>query len=178
MNLQPWQWWLVGAIVLAVVEMVSAGFFVIWFAIGCVAAMVASWLGAGLVGQGLAFVVVSGVLVAFTRPVVQRLVFRRGREPRTAVDALPGQVGTVTERVTRLAPGLVRVGGEVWSAISARDEEIPAGTRVSVVRVDGVKLVVQPLEPEACPGDRGTAGGTPAGTAAGTGDATTGDRSG
>lgn len=178
MNLQPWQWWLVGAIVLAVVEMVSAGFFVIWFAIGCVAAMVASWLGAGLVGQGLAFVVVSGVLVAFTRPVVQRLVFRRGREPRTAVDALPGQVGTVTERVTRLAPGLVRVGGEVWSAISARDEEIPAGTRVSVVRVDGVKLVVQPLEPEACPGDRGTAGGTPTGTAAGTGDATTGDRSG
>lgn len=157
MTLQPWQWWLVGAIVLAVVEMVTAGFFVIWFAIGCMAAMVASWLGAGVTGQGLSFVVVSGLLVLMTRPVVQRLVFGRGREPRTAVDALPGQMGTVTAQVAPLSPGLVRVGGEVWTAVPAGEAEIPAGTRVRVARVEGVKLVVEPIAgpgtgPAAAPG--------------------------
>lgn len=146
MTLQPWQWWLLGAVVLAVVEMVTAGFFVIWFAVGCVAAMVASWLGAGLIGQGVTFVVTCGLLVGLTRPLVQRLVFRRGREPRTAVEALPGQVGTVTAPVAPLSPGLVRVGGEVWTAIPAREAPISEGERVRVVRVEGVKLVVEPLE--------------------------------
>ena len=156
MTLQPWQWWLVGAIVLAVVEMVTAGFFVIWFAAGCVAAMVASWLGAGLVGQGLTFVLTSGILVGLTRPLVQRVVFARGREPRTAVDALPGQVGTVTAPVAPLSPGQVRVWGEVWTAVSAGETTIPLGARVRVARVDGVKLVVEPLE---------KTGQAPAGTA-------------
>ena len=166
MTLQPWQWWLVGAIVLAVVEMVTAGFFVIWFAIGCLAAMVASWLGAGVIGQGLSFVVVSGLLVLMTRPVVQRLVFGRGREPRTAVDALPGQMGTVTAPVAPLSPGLVRVGGEVWTAVPAGEAEIPAGTRVRVARVEGVKLVVEPVVRPGTPPDAGPAAGRHAGPGA------------
>lgn len=166
MTLQPWQWWLVGAIVLAVVEMVTAGFFVIWFAIGCLAAMVASWLGAGVIGQGLSFVVVSGLLVVMTRPVVQRLVFRRGGEARTAVDALPGQVGTVTAPVAPLSPGLVRVGGEVWTAVPAGEAEIPAGTRVRVTRVEGVKLVVEPVVRPGTPPDAGPAAGRDAGPGA------------
>jgi membrane protein implicated in regulation of membrane protease activity len=166
LTLQPWQWWLVGAIVLAVVEMVTAGFFVIWFAIGCLAAMVASWLGAGAIAQGLSFVVVSGLLVLMTRPVVERLVFGRGREPRSAVDALPGQMGTVTAPVAPLSPGLVRVGGEVWTAVPAGEAEIPAGTRVRVARVEGVKLVVEPVVRPGTPPDAGPAAGRHAGPGA------------
>jgi membrane-bound ClpP family serine protease len=41
--------------------------------------------------------------------------------------------------------GMVRVHGELWQAISV--EAIATGTRVRVLRVDGLTLDVAPLEP-------------------------------
>ena len=60
----------------------------------------------------------------------------------TGQSMLIGQVGVVR---TDLAPrGNVQVGGELWSAKGIEGEEnIPAGVRVKVVRVEGIHLRVQ-----------------------------------
>lgn len=141
-----WQMWLVVAVALGVLEIVTAGFFVLWFAIGAVAAAIAAALGAGLIPQLVVFLGVSAVLVLFTRPVVQRLVERKQPAYKTNASALEGKVGTVVNEVRPLeVTGLVKVGGEVWTAVTD-GPPIPAGLTVVVQRIDGVKLHVRPAE--------------------------------
>lgn len=146
-----WQIWLIVAAALAIAEIATTGFFVLWFAVGAVVAAAAAALGVGIVGQLLVFLAVSGVLVVFTRPLVHRLVEKRRPAFRTNVDALVGKVGTVVRKVDPLdVSGQVKVQGEVWTAVT-RGGPIPRGAMVVVERVDGVKLHVRPVEdrPEA-----------------------------
>ena len=56
--------------------------------------------------------------------------------------SLVGATGEVSER---LAPsGQVRVLGEIWEARSS--SELPPGSRVRVVAVDGLILEVEPVD--------------------------------
>ena len=69
---------------------------------------------------------------------------RRGRRGnvQTGVGNLVGATGEVTER---LAPsGHVRVLGEIWQARSV--SELPVGSRVRVVAVDGLMLDVEAVD--------------------------------
>jgi len=75
------------------------------------------------------------VLTAFVLP-AQRIRVRTGQS------MLVGQVGVVR---TDLTPrGNVQVGGELWSAkVVDGEENIPAGVRVKVVKVEGIQVRVQ-----------------------------------
>ncbi|MBI2159304.1 MAG: hypothetical protein HYU25_02740 [Candidatus Rokubacteria bacterium] len=58
-------------------------------------------------------------------------------------------VGRVAEAVTEIGrEGFVRCEGELWTA-SANGHRISKGTRVSVTGVEGLRLAVQPVEPDA-----------------------------
>lgn len=141
-----WEVWLIVAATLAIAEIATTGFFVLWFAAGAAVAAAAAALGVGIVGQLLVFLAVSGFLVVFTRPLVHRLVEKRRPAFRTNVDALVGKVGTVVRKVDPLdVSGQVKVQGEVWTAVT-RGGPIPRGAMVVVERVDGVKLHVRPVE--------------------------------
>jgi membrane-bound serine protease (ClpP class) len=96
-----------------------------------------------------------GVALGATLPcaviaiVLMRLVLRsRSATPQTGVDELLREVGTVTTAIAGGARatmrGMVRVHGELWQATSV--EPIATGTRVRVLRVDGLTLDVAPLE--------------------------------
>lgn len=62
-------------------------------------------------------------------------------------------VGTEGVAVTDLAPeGIARVGGEQWSVVSLNGP-VPAGTRVQVLRAEGVRLEVWGEDPEVLPAD-------------------------
>lgn len=66
---------------------------------------------------------------------------------RTNVDALLEKTGLVTERIDGLAgTGRVKVGGEDWRADAVDDSTIETGSRVRVVRIEGITLKVQPEE--------------------------------
>ena len=59
---------------------------------------------------------------------------------------LVGQQGVVTERITGLEPGRVKVGGEIWSA-KPYDETLvidPGGT-VEVLEIRGATVYVHPV---------------------------------
>jgi membrane-bound serine protease (ClpP class) len=65
---------------------------------------------------------------------------------KTGKEALIGAKGIAT---TDLKPkGEVRVVGEFWEA-TAKDATIPVGQMVEVVSIDGVYLVVKPVEQKA-----------------------------
>jgi len=60
---------------------------------------------------------------------------------------LPDMVGSKGEVVSPLAPeGLVRIKGELWIAKSA-DGRVDNGEEVTVVRQDGLKLIVRKRSP-------------------------------
>jgi membrane-bound serine protease (ClpP class) len=62
----------------------------------------------------------------------------------TGVEALIGRTGVA---LSDLAPrGMVKIDGEVWSAIAV-DEPIARGEQVAIVNVEGVTLRVQALDP-------------------------------
>ena len=55
-----------------------------------------------------------------------------------------GKIGIVTSEINNIAAvGQVKVLGNVWSARSSDGSIIPAGASVLVLRIEGVKLIVE-----------------------------------
>jgi len=140
--------WLAGLLLFGIVEAVTAGLTVIWFAVGCLAALAVTALGAQLWLQVTVFMLVSIAALLLTRPLVQKHI--NNKAIPTNADRCIGQTARVTETIDNIAQtGAVYVDGKTWSARSdATDGTIPGGTLVTVLRMEGVKLIVTPQAPK------------------------------
>lgn len=128
-----------------IVEAATAQLLTIWFAIGSFAALVTSFFTESIIIQIIVFVVVSAIALAVTRPLVKKMT--KVKKHATNADMYIGKEGIVTENIDNLdAKGLVKVGGTVWTARTETDGAvIPEGTHVTVVKIEGVKLIVRPV---------------------------------
>jgi membrane protein implicated in regulation of membrane protease activity len=141
--MEPWLIWLIAAVILAVGEIVSMGFFLAPFAGGAlVAALIAGVGGPDPVAWG-AFLVVSVVLLGALRPLA-RSHRRMPAQLRTGTAALVGRGATVVERISNAeAVGCVRLEGELWTARAYDEDDVfEAGTRVQVVEIKGATALV------------------------------------
>lgn len=138
--------WLAIVIVLLVIEIATLGLTTIWFAGGALVACVAALLHANIWVQIVLFLVVSVLLLFFTRPLAIR--YMNKDRMKTNVDSMVGKEAVVTEAIDNLkAQGVVQVNGLEWTARSEESQEvIPKGAIVEVGRVDGVKLIVRKKE--------------------------------
>jgi len=136
--------WLTAAIVLLIVEALTAGLATIWFAAGAFVALVFALFDTALWLQVLVFFASSIVLLVSTRKIfVEKL---KTGTVKTNVDALIGQEGLVTMAIEPFKPGQVKVKGQIWTAVGRQpDIEIPEGTLIKVTAIEGVKLVVKPV---------------------------------
>ena len=126
-----------------VIESFTIGFLVFWFGIGALAALVASLFISNIWIQSLIFIIVSSLLLIFTKPLVKKFVKEKDVIP-TNVYSIIGKEGIVVEKIDTLnGVGKVKVNGELWSATSS--ENIEKGTKVKVLKVNGVKLEVEKL---------------------------------
>ena len=133
--------WVVIMVVFLVVEATTAGLTCIWFAIGALAALIAALFGAPIWLQLVWFFVVSVVTLYFTRPLVLKYV--NSRSQPTNADMVIGKEALVTEAIDNVeSAGAVAVGGKVWTARSENGEPIEVGSIVTVLRIEGVKLIV------------------------------------
>lgn len=133
--------WVVIMVVFLVVEAATAGLACIWFAIGALAALIAALFGAPIWLQLVWFFVVSVVTLYFTRPLVLKYV--NSRSQPTNADMVIGKEALVTEAIDNVeSAGAVAVGGKVWTARSENGEPIEVGSIVTVLRIEGVKLIV------------------------------------
>lgn len=137
--------WIGIAVVLAIIEAFTLGLITIWFSAGAVVAAIAALFHAPMPVQIIIFFVVSCILLYFTKPFAQKKL-KIGRE-KTNVDALAGQTALVIERIRPFHTGQVKVNGQIWTAITdLSDLTIPEGLQVRIMGVEGVKLIVRPLE--------------------------------
>ena len=138
-------YWLLAVGVLLVLEMLTLGLTTIWFAGGAFVAFLASLCHVSVPVQIICFLVVSIILLVFTRPIAEKY-FNKNRE-KTNVDSLIGQTGLVTQDIDNLnAKGQVKVRGQIWTARSISDEvKLHEGQKVSIESISGVKVIVKPM---------------------------------
>lgn len=134
--------WLIAVVAFGVVEIATTGLVCVWFACGSVAALIAAACGAAFWTQMALFAAVAAVALAATRPLVRKL--RNKKTVPTNADRVLGAVARVTETIDNASgSGAVYADGKTWTARSADGGIIPAGSRVTVESLEGVKLFVK-----------------------------------
>lgn len=136
-------YWIVGAALLAGLELLVPGVFLIWIAFACVVTAIAAFAGANLSIQLVVLGVMSVVMVLTAR--------RSQRTERPSSDPLLndragrliGQPVTVIDPIVN-GEGRVKVGDSMWAA---RGDDAPAGTIVRIVGVEGSTLRVVAVAP-------------------------------
>ncbi len=137
--------WIAVLALALVVEAFTADFVAIWFVPSALVAMILSFFKVPALIQVLVFLLLGIILVISTRPLCRR--FLAAAKEKTNVEAVIGKDAYVTEEVDNLhEQGEVKVGGLAWSARSQNGEVIPVDTLVTVLEVQGVKLIVTPKE--------------------------------
>ena len=128
-----------------IVEPTTAQLLTIWFAVGSLAALISTFITDNIIVQVIVFVVVSAIALVITRPLVKKMT-KTSKQPTNA-DMYIGKEAVVTEDINNLeAKGLVKVGGSIWTARTEVDNfTIPAGSHVTVIKIEGVKLIVRPI---------------------------------
>ena len=125
-----------------VVEIATVGLTSIWLAGGSLAALIVSAAGAQIEWQIAAFILVSFILLVFTRPFARKYI--NSRHVKTNY----GEVVKVTETVDNLAQtGTAFAQGKEWTARAEDDSRrLEAGSLARVVAVSGVKLILKEYE--------------------------------
>lgn len=138
--------WLLIAAILIVFELISLGLTTIWFAGGAFVASIAAIAGAGLPVQIILFLVVSIGLLLITRPLAVKHL--DSKTEKTNAEGLIGQTALVLQEINNLQEtGQAKINGMEWTARAKNNEEIiPVGTAVTVVEIQGVKLIVEKNE--------------------------------
>ncbi|MBS6372542.1 MAG: NfeD family protein [Lawsonibacter sp.] len=138
--------WLIILVLFGIGEAVTVGLTSIWFALGALGALIVSQLGLGFWPQITTFIVLSALSMLLVRPFAKK--FLRPGYSATNADRIIGATGLVTEEIDNLAGhGLVNIAGQVWSARSTEEGAvIPAGQEVRIVQIQGVKVLVEPVQ--------------------------------
>ena len=134
-----WILWLVVIILLVFLEVSTINLVCVWFILSGLVSLILSFFIDSFYILFAVFVLLGLVLMLLTRPILVKKFARKN--VKTNSDRVLGMEGVVTEEITKLKVGEVKVDGKRWSAAS--QEKIEVGTTIIVESIDGVKLVVR-----------------------------------
>ena len=138
-----WQFWLIAAGIFFIIEMATVGFLVFWFGVGALITMLVSFFVPNPYIQAVVFLVTSTLLIFLTKPFVNKFV-NKDKKVATNAYSIIGRTGIVIKEINPIEGiGQIKVAGEVWSAKTNLNENIPENTKVEVIQIDGVKAVVK-----------------------------------
>lgn len=138
--------WLALLIILLVIEIITVGLTCIWFAGGALAGLLVDIVGLSLPWQIGAAMIVTAVLLYFTRPFAIKHINQN--HEKTNYEGIIGKVIRITETVDNISQtGRTVLNGTEWTVRSAQDEIIlKPGTIAKVIKISGVKLIVEQYE--------------------------------
>jgi membrane protein implicated in regulation of membrane protease activity len=147
LGIPSWIVWLVLLVVFLIVEALTLGLATIWFAGGALAAILVSLITNNVFIQAAVMIVVSvALLLLFVFLIKPKLGALSTKAEPTNADRVIGMEGIVTESIQPdEGVGLVKVGGQIWSAITEDRSALEAGQRIVVKEIKGVKLIVNKL---------------------------------
>ena len=140
-----WQIWLIASGIFFVIEIFTVGFLIFWLGIGALLAMLISFLTDNIIIQTTVFVVSSGLLIFATRALADKIV--KNNTIPTNVYSIIGKKAMVIEDIDlATGKGQIKYDGEVWSAKTKEQINIPKGTEVEIESIEGVKVFVKPIK--------------------------------
>jgi membrane protein implicated in regulation of membrane protease activity len=131
--------WVALVVLFAIIEVCTWNLVTIWFAASALVMVFLSFLKMPLVVQAFIFLGISAALLVFTRPLVKKL--KTGRE-KTNVDSLIGKHALVTKTIGEFEAGQAKINGQIWTARSEGGAEIAEGVKCTILRIEGVHLIV------------------------------------
>ncbi len=140
-----WATWLGLSVLLGVAELVSMDLILLMLAAGAMVGFVAAVIGLAVPLQVVLAAVTAVAMLAFLRPnLIKRL--HTGPELRLGHGKLVGRQALVTQDISALTPGRVKLAGEIWSAEPYDDTlTIAAGETVEVLEIRGATAFVHPV---------------------------------
>ncbi len=140
-----WATWLGLAVLLGAAELVSMDLILLMLAAGAMVGFLAAVIGLAVPLQVVLAAGSAVAMLAFLRPnLIKRL--HTGPELRLGHGKLVGRQALVTEDITALTPGRVKLAGEIWSAEPYDDTlTIAAGETVEVLEIRGATAFVHPV---------------------------------
>jgi membrane protein implicated in regulation of membrane protease activity len=140
-----WQAWLALSILLGVAELASMDLILLMLAAGALVGMVAAM--ATLAGPLQVILASAAALaaLALVRPTIAKRL-HGGPDLALGHGKLVGKQAVVTERITAMEPGRIKLAGEIWTA-EPYDETvtIEPGRMVDVLQIRGATAIVHPL---------------------------------
>lgn len=134
--------WLVVILICAFLEAITVNLVTIWFIASGIVALIASIFTDSLLIQMGIFVLLGVFLLITTRKPLQRMV--NVHREKTNLDRIYGMTGVVTEEILKNKPGVVKVDGKYWTAVS--DSDIPVDSTVTILEINSTKLKVKKVE--------------------------------
>ena len=138
--------WLIILVIMVIIEIATMGLTTIWFAGGAMVAFLLALFGVSFKIQLVAFLVVSFVMLAATRPIAMKHL--NLNRTKTNIDDLTGKHAIVSKEINNMKEeGQIVLGGIEWIARSIEENTIiSVDTEVEVVEIRGVKAIVKPVK--------------------------------
>ncbi len=134
--------WLSIILFLGILEAITINLVSIWFVISALFSLIISFFCDNFLLQFAVFVILGIILMCLTRKSLESKLIKA--KEKTNLDRVIGMKGVVTENISELKVGEVKVDGKKWSAISKTSLE--KGSHVKILKIKGVKLEVERWE--------------------------------
>ncbi len=140
-----WQVWLIISGICFILEIMTIGFLVFWFAIGALITSFVSLFTSNIIIQTTVFILSSTALIFLTKPFVNK--FSSSDKIQTNAYSIIGKKAIVIKEInSKEVIGQIKIGSEIWSAKSKKDTQtIQEGTEVIISEINGVKAIVEPI---------------------------------
>ena len=134
--------WLGIVIFLIFIEVTTVQLTTVWFVVSGIISMILSLFIDSVEIEFAVFVLGGVFLLITTRPYLLKKL--KVGESKTNLDRIIGMKGIVSEDISTLSPGEVKVDGKRWTAIA--DNDIKEGSTVEVLEIIGVKIKVKEID--------------------------------
>ncbi|MEF9990718.1 MAG: NfeD family protein [Romboutsia sp.] len=135
--------WLIVAILFGIGELLTPTLTLVWFSIGAVILIFLSSFVDSILVQLLIFAIISiSMLFIATKKIIKK---DEGYQYETNLQGVISKGGVVKEDIFPNKLGIVAVEAQEWSAISFDNSIIEKGSKVEILKIEGVKLVVKKI---------------------------------
>lgn len=138
--------WLAVVCVSALLEAFTMQMVSIWFVGGGIIALILAACQVSVEIQVIVFVAVSLLSMLALRNLCMKFLLRKDHL-KTNVDAFAGKETKLLKDINLDEPGEIKFQDIIWTAITEKcDKVLKKGSIVRVLRVDGNKMIVEPIE--------------------------------
>lgn len=142
MEFKMWYIWTAIAILFAIGELVTAGFFLLPFGAAAAVSAVLAFFEFNFIIQGVIFVILSIIFFILLRKIAEKVTVKQPEG--VGADRFIGYEGIVLEEIDNLkGTGLVKVGMDEWRGKSLDGLNIPKDNKIKVAGVEGTRLIVK-----------------------------------